>query len=51
MGENLPDWLVTLNTIGYIASLLGSIIFWELHKEKVEELEKEIKRLKETQNK
>lgn len=50
LGENLPTWVVFINTLGLFISQAAAIVMWENHKMKVEKLEEELKRLKESQN-
>ena len=50
IGEDLPDWIVVLNTIGLALTTIASIVLWECHKDRIEKLEEEIKQLKESQN-
>lgn len=49
-GDDLPEWLQVLNSIAFVASIMAAMIFWEIHKSKVEKLEEELKRLKESQS-
>ena len=42
MPNELPDWLRILNIICYVVSVIGAVVAWEIHKNKVETLEREI---------
>ncbi len=44
---DLPEWLMVVNTVLFAISTIASIIIWEEHKSKVEELEEKIEHLKE----
>ena len=49
-GKELPEWLQAVNLMLVFVSMILSLFFWERHKERVEKLEEEVKRLKEKDN-
>lgn len=47
VGEDLPDWIMVLNTFGLALSTILAIAQWEHYKNRIEKLEKEIENLQE----
>lgn len=48
--NKMPEWLAICHVLIVIGCLLAAIIIWEVHKSRVEKLEKEVERLKEKEN-
>lgn len=48
--NEMPDWIAICHILIVVGSLLAAIIVWEVHKSRVEKLEKEVERLKEKGN-
>ena len=46
-GNQLPQWLIDANIIGFVICMVASVICWEIHKSKIKELNERINKLEE----
>lgn len=48
---NFEEWFLTLYSISMSIMALSALLIWEYHKERIKNLEDEVERLKEKENK